>query len=123
LQESHDFFAEFAKNIEERDIIYWVQGLCPNREKSLALGKRGLEVPRWYIVIFGMYAFGMVYIACPPRLKRPKGWLKLLVSSPNLLTKKSQIHLSELRWEIDQEDTDSEDQESGIVGTHNRLRK
>jgi hypothetical protein len=27
-------------------------------------------------------------IACPPRLKRQKGWLKLLVSSPNLLTKK-----------------------------------
>jgi hypothetical protein len=35
--------SEFAKNIEERDIIYWVQGLCPNREKSLALGGRGLE--------------------------------------------------------------------------------
>mgnify|MGYP006188987801 CR=1 FL=1 len=35
--------AEIAKNIEEGDIIYWVQGLCPNREKSLALGERGLE--------------------------------------------------------------------------------
>ena len=23
--------------------FYWVQGLCPNREKSLALGERGLE--------------------------------------------------------------------------------
>ena len=27
-----------------------------------------------------------------------------------------------LRWEIYQEDADSEDQESGIVGTHNHLR-
>ena len=35
--------AEIAKNIKEGEIIYWVQGLCPNREKSLALGKRGLE--------------------------------------------------------------------------------
>jgi len=35
--------AEIAKNIEEGDIIYWVQGLCANREKSLALGERGLE--------------------------------------------------------------------------------
>jgi hypothetical protein len=43
LQESRDSLAAFAKNIEEWDIIYWVQGLCPNREKSLALGERGLE--------------------------------------------------------------------------------
>jgi hypothetical protein len=35
--------SEFAKNIKEGDTIYWVQGLCPNREKFLALGKRGLE--------------------------------------------------------------------------------
>jgi hypothetical protein len=42
-QESLSFFVEFSKNIKERDIIYWVQGLCPNREKSLALGERGLE--------------------------------------------------------------------------------
>jgi len=35
--------AEFVKNIKERDIIYWVQGLCVNREKSHALGERGLE--------------------------------------------------------------------------------
>jgi hypothetical protein len=34
---------EFLKNIKERDTIYWVQGLCPNREKSLALVERGLE--------------------------------------------------------------------------------
>ena len=38
-----DYLAEFAKNIKEGDIIYWVQGLCANREKSLALGERGLE--------------------------------------------------------------------------------
>jgi hypothetical protein len=42
-QESLNFFAEFSKNIKEQDIIYWVQGLCPNREKSLSLGERGLE--------------------------------------------------------------------------------
>ena len=42
-QESLNFVSEFAKNIEERDIIYWVLGLCPYREKSLALGGRGLE--------------------------------------------------------------------------------
>jgi hypothetical protein len=42
-QESRDYLAEIAKNIEEGDIIYWVQGLCANREKSLALGERGLE--------------------------------------------------------------------------------
>ena len=47
--------------------------------------------------------------------------MKLLVSSPNLLTEKSQIYLSELRWEIDQDDTDSDDQESGIVGTYDHL--
>ena len=35
--------SEFAKNIKERDTIYWVQGLCPNSEKSLALGERGLK--------------------------------------------------------------------------------
>jgi len=43
LQESRNFFAEFAKNINEGDIIYWVQGLCTNCKKSLALGERGLE--------------------------------------------------------------------------------
>ena len=43
LQESRDSLAAFAKNIEERDTIYWVHGLCPNLEKSLALGERGLE--------------------------------------------------------------------------------
>jgi len=43
LQESRDSLTVFAKNIKEGDIIYWVQGLCPNREKSLALGERGLE--------------------------------------------------------------------------------
>jgi hypothetical protein len=43
VQESRDSLAAFAKNIKERDIIYWVQGLCPNCEKSLALGERGLE--------------------------------------------------------------------------------
>jgi len=31
------------KNIKEGDTIYWVQGLCPNHEKSLALGERGFE--------------------------------------------------------------------------------
>jgi hypothetical protein len=43
LQESRDSLTAFAKNIKDGDIIYWVQGLCPNREKSLALGERGLE--------------------------------------------------------------------------------
>ena len=42
-QEYREYLAEFAKNIKEGEIIYWVQGLCPNREKSLALGERGLE--------------------------------------------------------------------------------
>jgi chemotaxis protein histidine kinase CheA len=42
-QESRDFLAKFVRNIEEGDIIYWTQGLCPNHEKSLALGGRGLE--------------------------------------------------------------------------------
>jgi hypothetical protein len=42
-QESHEYLAEIAKNIKEWEIIYWVQGLWPNPEKSLALGKRGLE--------------------------------------------------------------------------------
>jgi len=35
--------SEFAKNFKERDTIYWVQRLCPNHEKSLALGERGLK--------------------------------------------------------------------------------
>jgi hypothetical protein len=42
-QESRDYLAEFVTNIKEGDIIYWAQVLCANREKSLALGKRGLE--------------------------------------------------------------------------------
>jgi hypothetical protein len=42
-QESRGYLAEFVKNIKEGDIIYWAQGLCANREKSLALGERGLE--------------------------------------------------------------------------------
>ena len=36
-------------------------------------------VPRWYFVIFGMYAFGTAGIACAPHLKRRSRWLKLLV--------------------------------------------
>ncbi len=43
LQGSREYLAEIAKNIKEGEIIYWVQGLCANREKSLALGERGLE--------------------------------------------------------------------------------
>jgi hypothetical protein len=31
------------KKNKEGEIIYWVQGLCANHEKSLALGERGLE--------------------------------------------------------------------------------
>jgi hypothetical protein len=42
-QNSCDYLIVFVENITKRDIIYWVQRLCPNREKSLALGKRGLE--------------------------------------------------------------------------------
>ncbi len=42
-QESRGYLAEFVKNIKEGDFIYWAQGLCANREKSLALGERGLE--------------------------------------------------------------------------------
>ena len=38
---------KFVRNIEEGDIIYWTQGLCPNSEKSLALGGRGLEGLDW----------------------------------------------------------------------------
>ena len=43
-QESREKLAEIAKNIKEGGTIYWVQGLCTNLEKSLALGERGLEV-------------------------------------------------------------------------------
>ena len=46
-QESCDYLAEFVKNIKEGDIIYWAQGLCANRKKSLALGERGLEGFDW----------------------------------------------------------------------------
>jgi hypothetical protein len=42
-QESRNFLSDFAKNIKPKKTIYWVQALCPNREKSLALGMRGLE--------------------------------------------------------------------------------
>jgi hypothetical protein len=42
-QESRNFLSDFAKNIKPKKTIYWVQALCPNREKSLALGTRGLE--------------------------------------------------------------------------------
>ena len=70
--------------------IYWVQGLCPNREKSLALDERGLKgldrakcpsanfsdrvlkpdakslLAKKDIVIFGMNAFGTARIAYAP---------------------------------------------------------
>jgi hypothetical protein len=42
-QESRNFLSDFAKNIKPKKTIYWVLALCPNREKSLALGTRGLE--------------------------------------------------------------------------------
>ena len=42
-QKSREYLTEFVKNIKERDNIYWVQGLCANREKFLPLGERGLE--------------------------------------------------------------------------------
>ncbi len=42
-QEPREYVAEIAINIKEEDTIYWVQGLCANLEKSLALGERGLE--------------------------------------------------------------------------------
>jgi hypothetical protein len=42
-QESREYLYEIAKDIKEGQIIYWVQGLCANREKSLALGERGLD--------------------------------------------------------------------------------
>ena len=41
--ESRNFLSDFAINIKPKKTIYWVQALCPNREKSLALGTRGLE--------------------------------------------------------------------------------
>jgi len=46
-QKSRDYSTEFVKNIKERNNIYWVQGLCANREKFLALGERGLEGFHW----------------------------------------------------------------------------
>ena len=113
LPESRNFLSEFAKNIKERETIYWVQGLCPNHAKSLALGERGLagldrakcpsanfgdrvfkpvakslRAKKVYCVIFRMNAFGTTRIACAPRMKRRNGWLKLLVSSPISLTEK-----------------------------------
>ena len=42
-QESRGLLAVFVKNIKKGDIVYWFQGLCPNHEKSLALGGRGLK--------------------------------------------------------------------------------
>jgi hypothetical protein len=42
-QESREYLYEIAKDIKEGQIIYWVQGLCANREKSLTLGERGLD--------------------------------------------------------------------------------
>ncbi len=36
--------------------------------------------------------------------------------------KEAKFIFQELRWEIYQEDADSEDQETEIVGTHNHLR-
>jgi hypothetical protein len=52
-------------------------------------------MPRRDFVIFGMYASRMkrmmTKIACPPHLKRLKVWLKLFVSSLNLLTKKDKF--------------------------------
>ena len=140
--------AEFAKNIKEGDIIYWVQGLCANREKSLALGDRGLERFYWgkcpsanfndnvLKPVAASLRAKMVYCnirdvcirdgvnclpATPEEAKRLAEVIGVIAELAH--RKKDKIHLSELRWEIDQDDADSEDQESGIVGTHNRLRK
>ena len=140
--------AEFAKNIKEGDIIYWVQGLCANREKSLALGNRGLERFYWAKCpsanfndnvlkpVAASLRAKMVYCnirdvcirdgvnclpATPEEAKRLAEVIGVIAELAH--QKKDKIHLSELRWEIDQDDADSEDQESGIVGTHNRLCK
>jgi len=80
-------------------------------------------MPKRYIVIFGMYAFETMGIPCAPQLKRRNGWLKSLVSSPNLPIEKSEIHLSELQWKIYQEYADSKYQEIDIIGTYNHLRE
>ncbi len=37
--ESRNFLSEFAKNIKERDTIYWVQGLCPTVKSLLLLAR------------------------------------------------------------------------------------
>ena len=116
--------AEFAKNIKDGEVIYWFQGLCASREKSLALGERGLKgfdrakCPSANFndnvlkPVTASLSAKMVYCNirdvcirdganCLPATKRPKGWLKLFVPSPNLPTEKSQIHLSELRWDCE----------------------
>ena len=140
--------AEFAKNIKEGDIIYWVQGLCANREKSLALGDRGLERFYWEKCpsanfndnvlkpVAASLRAKMVYCnirdvcirdgvnclpATPEEAKRLAEVIGVIAELAH--QKKDKIHLSELRWEIDQDDADSEDQESEIVGAHNHLCK
>jgi hypothetical protein len=140
--------AAFAKNIKEGNIIYWAQGLCPNHEKSLALGGRGLEGldrancpsansnDRILKPVSASLRAKMVYCnirdvcirdgvnclpATPEEAKRLAEVIGVIAELAH--QKKDKIHLSELRWEIDQDDADSEDQESEIVGAHNHLCK
>ena len=139
--------AEIAKNIKEGGTIYWVQGLCANLEKSLALGKRGLEVldrancpsanfnDRVLKPVAAKLRAKMVFcnirdvcirdgVNCMCATSEEAERMAEVISViDELAHKKNQIHLSELRWEIDHDDADSEDQESDIFGTYNHLRE
>ena len=128
-QESREYLYEIAKDIKEGQIIYWVQGLCANREKSLALGERGLDgfdPANCPSANFSERVLKPVAASLGAKLVYCNIRDECIRKGDNCMCathEEAERMASELRWEIDQDDADSEDQESGIVGTHNRLRK
>jgi len=147
-QESREYLNEIAKNIKEGQIIYWVQGLCANREKSLALGERGLEGldrancpsanfnDRVLKPVAARLRAKMVYcnirdvcirdgVNCLPATTEEAKRLAEVIGVIAKLAhqRKAKFIFQNCGGKSITKKLDSEYQESGIVGTHNRLRE
>ncbi len=68
-----------------------------------------------------MHSGGRELLARHARRGKKVGWI-FGVFAELAHQKEAKFIFQELSWEIYQEDSDSKDQESGIVGIHNHLR-
>jgi hypothetical protein len=129
----------FVENINKRNIIYWVQGLCSNHEKSLSLGERGLgglDRTKCPSTNFNDHVLKPVAESlrakkvycniqdvckwdaknddkkCKPATPDEAESLAKVICVIAEVAHQKKKHLSELRWKISKGDTDSEDQET-----------